>query len=220
MTVAMHMAALEGSLVGPRRIRRSMIAEARAGLWDAVAAYRGGGVPPDRAEELAIRDFGTVGEVAPSYQAELTARQGRGAAALYAIVFPSMLFGWDLLWSTGAVTWPRGSAPHLVAALASVQDVVTVIVAAAALTLLAITFRSTVSPHRLTVAIGLTGAIGAPLCGAISIAMNLVAGRSTATLIRDSPPAAVAFAGSAAVLVLLIWKSVRTLRVARASLTS
>jgi hypothetical protein len=90
-------------------------------------------------------------------------------------------------------------------------------VALAALTLLAFTFRRTVSPERLTNAIGLTGAIGAPLCGGISIAMNLVAARSTADLIMTSPAAAAAFAGSAAVLGLLIWQSVRTLRVARAS---
>ncbi len=217
MTVTNHIAALEGALLGPRRVRRSMIAEARAGLLDAVEAYRGGGVPPDRAEELAIRDFGSVGEVAPSYQAELTARQGRAAAVLYAVVFPTMLLGWDLLWSSGVVAWPRGPAPHLVMALASVQDVVTVLVALAAVTLFAITFRRTVSPHRLTIAIGLTGAIGAPLCGAISVAMNLVAARSTATLIMTSPGAAAAFAGSAAMLVLLVWQSVRTLRVARAS---
>lgn len=217
MTVASHLAALDGALLGPRRVRRCMIAEARDGLWDAVDAYRGGGVPAERAEELAVRDFGTVGEVAPAYQAELAARQGRTAAVIYAIVFPTMLFGWDLLWSTGAVTWPRGPAPHLLSALASLQDVVTVVVALAAITLLAVTFRRSISPERLTVAIGLTGAIGAPLCGAISIAMNLVSARSTVTLIKSSPPAAAAFVGSALVLALLVWQSVRTLRVARAA---
>lgn len=217
MTVASHLAALDGALLGPRRIRRCMIAEARAGLHDAVDAYRDGGVSAERAEELAVRDFGTVGEVAPSYQAELTARQGRTAAVLYAIVFPTMLFGWDLLWSTGAVTWPRGPAPHLVTALAGLQDVVTVVVAVAAITLLAVTFRRSVPPERLTVAIGLTGAIGAPLCGGISIVMNLVAARSTVHLIMTSPAAAAAFATSALVLVVLIWQSVRTLRVARAA---
>lgn len=96
--IAEYVVALRRALHGPRRTLRCMVAEAHAGLADAAAAYRDGGVAPERAAVLAVRDFGPVAEVAPEFQDELTARQGRWAAILLAVVFPAMLFGWDLLW--------------------------------------------------------------------------------------------------------------------------
>ncbi|GAB1511472.1 permease prefix domain 1-containing protein [Actinophytocola sp. KF-1] len=215
--IAEYVVALARALHGPRRTRRSMVAEAREGLIDAAEAYRAGGAPPERAAALAVRDFGTVPEVAPSYQDELTARQGRWAAVLFALVFPGMLLGWDLLWSSGAVRRDAGGTPELVRVLAAVQDVLTVVVAAAALALLVTTFRRTVSPRRLTNAIGLTGAVGAGLCGGTSLAMNVAGGRSTVDLLTANPAAVAAFACSAVVMVLLVWLGLRTLTVAKAA---
>jgi hypothetical protein len=211
-----HIATLDRALRGPRRVRLGMVAEARAGLLDAADAYRAGGVAPGQAEARAVRDFGTVCEVAPTYQDELTARQGRRAAVLFAIVFPGMLLGWDLLWSSGAVSRDVATTPHLVVVLSVLQDVVTVTVGVSAVALLAITFHRTVSPRPLTIAIGLTGSVGALVCGGIAVAMNVAGGHSTATLLTTKPAMAPAYAASAAVLVLLVWQAVRTLRVARA----
>ena len=213
--IAEYVVALGRALHGPRRTRRSMVAEAHEGLIDAADAYRAGGVAPDRAAVLAVRDFGTVREVAPSYQDELTARQGRWSAVLFALVFPAMLLGWDLLWQSGAVRREPRATPELVKLLAVVQDVLTVVVALAALALLVTTFRRTVSPRAVTNAIGLTGAGGAVLCGGTSVAMNVAGGRSTVDLLAASPAAVAAFAASAVVMGLLIWQGIRTLNIAR-----
>jgi hypothetical protein len=212
-----YVAALDGALHGPRRARWSMIAEARAGLRDAAAAYRAGGLPPDRAAETAVRDFGPVSEIAPLFQDELVAARGRWSAALLAVVFPAMLLGWDLLWSSGAVSREPAPAQDVVVSLAALQDALTITVGLAALTLLAVTFRRTVSPRVLARVVGLTGTVGALLCGGISVAMNVAGGHSTVELLATNPGAVAAFGGSAAVLVLLVWQSVRTLRVARAA---
>ncbi|MGP3967381.1 permease prefix domain 1-containing protein [Streptomyces sp. 6N223] len=212
-----YIMALERALHGPRRTRRCMIAEAHAGLCDAAESYRAGGLAPDRAAELAVRDFGEVHEVAPSFQDELIAWQGRWAAVLLAILFPAMLVGWDLLWMSGTVTRKPGPAPDLVSALATVEDAATAVVAIAALALLAITFRRTVSPRRLTSAIGLTGTVGALACGGLAVAMNVAGGQATATLLATNPAAVAAFTGTGVVMILLVWQSVRTLRVARAT---
>lgn len=212
--ITTHVAALEHTLRGPQRTRRCMIAEAHAGLLDAAEAYRGGGLPPEQAAARAVRDFGTVGEVAPSFQDELTARQGRVAALLFAIVFPAMLLGWDLLWSSGLVRWRSVAATDLVVTLARLQDGVTLLVTITAIALLAVTFRRTVSPQRVTRAVGVTGTAGALTCGGISVVMNVASGRSAVVMLSTNPAAVVAFAGSGVVLVLLVWQAVRTLRVA------
>lgn len=214
--IATHMAALESVLRGPRRIRRCMIAEARAGLRDAAESYRTGGLGPEQAAARAVRDFGEVGEVAPSFQEELTARQGRWAAALFAVVFPGMLAGWDALWSTGLVRREHVAPGDLVMALATVQDVVTALVGAAAVALLVITFRRDVSPPRLTRAIGLTGALGAALCGGTAVVMNVAGGRSTTAMLSTNPAAVAAFAASGVMLVVIVWQALRALRVAGA----
>lgn len=210
--ITSHVAALERVLQGPRRTRQGMIAEARAGMLDAADAYLAGGVPPEQAAVNAVRDFGSVGEVAPSFQEELTARQGRRAAVLFAVVFPAMLLGWDLLWSSGLVR--RGpAATELVVVLARLLDGMTVVVALAAVALLAATFFRAVPPRSVTRAVGLTGTAGAIACGVTTVAMNVAGGRATAVMLTANPAAVVAFAVSALVLVVLVWQSVRTLRV-------
>jgi hypothetical protein len=62
--------------------------------------------------------------------------------------------------------------------------------------------------------IGVTGMAGAVLCGGISVAMNIAGGPSTVHMLRDNPAAVAAMAGSAVVLVLLVWQAVLTVRVA------
>lgn len=215
--IAEYVVALRRALHGPRRTLRCMVDEAHTGLADAAAAYRDGGVAPEQAAVLAVRDFGPVAELAPEFQDELTARQSRWAAVLLAVVFPAMLFGWDLLWTSGAVRREPSATPDVVRVLALVQDVMTAVVGAAALVLLVSTFRRAVSPRRLASAVALTGAVGAATCGGISLGMNLAGGHTTLVLLTTNPAAVAAYTGSAAVLVLIVWLSIRTLRVARAS---
>jgi hypothetical protein len=215
--IAMHLSALELALRGPRRTRRDMISEARAGLWDAAAAYHDGGLPADQAAVRAVRDFGTVGEIAPEFQDELTARQGRLSALLFALVFPGMMLVWELFWSLGWTSRSAGPPTPMVGVLSSVEDGVTMVVAAIALVLLAITFRRSVPAHRLTRAIGLTGVAGALMCGGLALAMTMAGGHRATAYALTNPGAIGAYLGSALVMLLIIWQSARTLHVARAS---
>jgi hypothetical protein len=215
--IAMHISALEVSLRGPRRTRRDMVSEARAGLWDAAAAYRDGGLPADQAAVLAVRDFGSVGEVAPEFQNELTARQGRLSALLFTLVFPGMMLAWDVFWSLGWTRRTAGPATPAVRALATIEDTMALVIGAAALALLAVTFRRSVQVHRLTRAIGLTGVTGALVCGGLGLAMNVAGTHKAAVYMVTHPASLVPYVGSAVMMSLIIWQSVRTLRVARAS---
>ena len=215
--IAMHISALEVTLRGPRRTRRDLISEARAGLWDAATAYREGGLPADQAAVRAVRDFGTVGEVAPDFQDELTARQGRWSALLFALVFPGMMLAWDLFWALGWTSKAAGPAAPMVGVLSSVEDTATLVIAAVAVLLLAVTFRRSVPAHLLTRAIGVTGVTGALLCGGLALAMNMAGTHRAAAYVVTNPCAIGAYVGSAVVMLLIIWQSLRTLRVARAS---
>jgi hypothetical protein len=83
-----------------------------------------------------------------------------------------------------------------------------------ALALLAATFRRTVPAHHVARAVGLTGIAGALLCAGLSVAMNLAASPRSASVAATNPAGISAYAGSAVMMVLIIWQSMRTLRVA------
>ncbi|GAB1817863.1 permease prefix domain 1-containing protein [Herbidospora sp. RD11066] len=89
---------LATTLRGPRRARNDLIAEARDGLLDAAEAYEEEGLPPDAARARAVSDFGPVAEVAPGFQEELTAAQGRRTATLLFLSTPAVALMWGVLW--------------------------------------------------------------------------------------------------------------------------
>jgi hypothetical protein len=215
--ISTHVSALELVLHGPRRTRRGMISEARAGLRDAEAAYREGGYPAEAAAASAVRDFGTVREIAPEFQDELTARQGRWSAVLYALVFPGMMLSWDLFWSFGWTRESAGPASQAVIVLARIEDAASLAIGAAALAVLVLSFRRSVPAHRLTRAIGIIGAVGAMLCGGLALVMNVAGTHKAAVYILTHPVSIVPYAGSALMMVLIIWQSHRTIRVANAA---
>lgn len=213
--VAAHVAELARVLRGPAAARRSMLAETRDGLDDATAAYIRSGHAPRAAAALAVRDFGDVRCIAPGYQAELVARQGRRSALLLAVLFPGLVLGWDLLWSSGVVGWNGPTSPYLLT-LARVQDVTSVVITVLAVGLLLATFRRSVAPHLVTAAVGVIGAIGALLCGGTAILMNTIDVTATVHQAQTRPAVLAALIVSAAALVLLCRSSVRTLRTALA----
>ncbi|GAA5111889.1 permease prefix domain 1-containing protein [Pseudonocardia adelaidensis] len=170
--VGAHVAELDRVLRGPATVKRSMIAEVRDGLADAAADHRDRGLDPQRAAAAAVRDFGPVREVAPLLQEELTARQGRRTALLLVVAFPATLLAWDGLWMTGRGWSTPPSAA--VMALARATDVITVLIAAAALVLLVATFRGKPLPRWVTGLTGLLAALGVVGCGGMSVVMNLL----------------------------------------------
>lgn len=211
--VTAHVDELSRVLRGPARARRSMIAEARHGLLDAADAYRECGFEPRDAATRAVSEFGSVSEIAPMFQDELTARQGRWLALQLALTFPGMVLAWDVLWSNG-VRWPGPVSP-LVGLLARGQDMISAAATVVLLGLLVLSFHRGVSPRALTRAIAITGVAGATLAAGLTVAMKVATWPNAGATLATSPAAVPAFGISAVVLVLMLTGSVRALRVAK-----
>lgn len=202
-------AELGRELRGPRALRRDVLAEVRDGLHDAAEAH---GDHPDAAAR-AVAEFGTVAELAPLHQAELTAAQARRTALVVTVLFPALVLGWDLLWSHG-VAW-TGPAPPAVGALASIQDVAGATAAAFGLGLLLATLRPRAHPRRLAAATAAVGLGAAVVCVATAVVMNLANAAGTAGMLATHPLAVAAVVLSAAAATAVLVSSVRTLRLAR-----
>ncbi|MPZ97338.1 MAG: hypothetical protein GEU96_21085 [Propionibacteriales bacterium] len=104
-SVESYVAALDRTLVGPRRARRDLLAEVSDHLSDAAEAYLHAGLDPEAAEQRALSDFGTVDEIAPDYQTELGLVQGRHTAGLMFVVLLIQPFLWQ-----GGLPWASGEA--------------------------------------------------------------------------------------------------------------
>ena len=103
--------ALVAALPGPVRARTSRVGEARDGLVDAAAAYRSVGYPPQRAEQLAVADFGTVAELAGEYRTELALSQGRRTLLLTAAVQVAVWLFSEFSWRLGEHQLWSGATP-------------------------------------------------------------------------------------------------------------
>ena len=213
--VRAHVAELDRMLHGPGAMKRSMIAEVRDGLEDAVAGYQEGGLDPQGAATAAVRDFGSVRDVAPLLQEELTARQGRRTAQLLVVVFPAMLIAWDLLWTTGN-GWST-PPPAAVAILSRTIDILTVLITAAAIVLLLVTFQGRRLPQWVTGLIGLVAALGVVGCGGMSVVMNLLTPHQAAEMLTTQPAVVAVGVLSATTSALVTRSAIRSLRFARAS---
>jgi hypothetical protein len=213
--VTVHVTELERALHGPARARRSMIAEVRGGLEDAVVGHRQRGLDPQRAATAAVRDFGAVHEVAPLLQEELTARQGRRTAQLLVVAFPAMLFAWDLLWTTGNGWSAR--PPAVVFVLARAIDNLTVLITAAALVLLLATFRRCPLPRWITRLTGLVAALGVVGCAGMSVVMNLLNPHQAGEMLATQPAVVLVGVLSMGTSALVARSAARSLRVASTS---
>jgi hypothetical protein len=202
-------------LRGPAAVKRSMIAEVRDGLTDAVAGHCDRGLDPQRAAAAAVREFGSVRELAPLLQEELTARQGRCTARLLVVTFPATLVAWDALWMVGD-GW---SAPPtaLVAGLARATDVITVLITVAAAVLLLATFRDGPLPRWVTRLTGIVAALGVVGTGGTSLAMNLMTPHLAGEMYATNSATAVVLTGTAVSAVLVTRSAVRSLRASRPS---
>jgi hypothetical protein len=215
-TVDAFVAELAHAVHGPGRVRRSILREVHDGLTDAAEAHAAGGLDPVAAQEQAVAEFGTVDELAQLYQAELTVRRGRATALYVALVFPAMVLGWALMWTSG-VSWGPMRSPaeqQAVHVLSSLVDTTSLVSAAAAVALFGLTFLRAVPPRLVT---GLAGAIagaGALATGGISFWMNVVGSEAAVTALAVPGPAIVAYSVSLAVLVVSLVIAARTVRTA------
>jgi hypothetical protein len=86
-------------LVGRRSAKRELLREVADHLEDATDAYVADGVERSEAERLAREEFGSVAELAPSYQAMLASDLLRRTSTVLAIVLVVQPLAWA--WYTG-----------------------------------------------------------------------------------------------------------------------
>ncbi|WP_392567630.1 hypothetical protein [Actinacidiphila glaucinigra] len=135
-----------------------MIEEIRGGLVDTVTAHTRAGTAHPRAVDLAVEEFGTVDEIAPGCQRELTIAQARHTARAVALTAPFLVACWYLAWPTGqGQPWdPPRVAQLLAVHLAGVAGLAALL-AAAALAVTGSLARRLPVPHRLPLAVAWAG---------------------------------------------------------------
>jgi len=95
MTTATYVRHLDAALVGPRRVKRGLLREVGDHLEDATEAYRAAGYDANTAPGMAVADFGTVEEIAPSFQTTLAVASSRRTAWLLFGALAIQPFIWD-----------------------------------------------------------------------------------------------------------------------------
>ncbi|WP_407562953.1 permease prefix domain 1-containing protein [Streptomyces sp. 184] len=184
-----HLAALDAALSGPARVKSRMLAEVRDGLTDAADAHAEAGAPSRTAAAArAVRDFGTVAEVGPAFQRELTIAQARQTARAVALVVPFLMACWYLVGATAEDAGGRlPGAVHVLAANLGGLAAVAALLAAGSLAATGAVSRRLATPRQLPLVVAWTGTTAA-VAFAVS-ALTLGAG---AVLAQDWPASALA----------------------------
>jgi hypothetical protein len=102
-----YLAEVTARLPGSPRTHSDIVAELRSGLLDATDAHCSAGLPPAKAVQAAIDEFGDPSRVADSFRAEIAAGLARRAAVVVLVTGPLV----GLLWIVTAVA--SHIAPHL-----------------------------------------------------------------------------------------------------------
>ncbi|GAA2617602.1 permease prefix domain 1-containing protein [Streptomyces tubercidicus] len=187
-----YLAALTAALHGPARIKARMIEELGGGLADTVAAYTGEGMAYQHAAHRAVAEFGTLDELVPSCQRELTIAQARHTARAVALTAPFLAACWYLAWSTDHdQPWRLPHLAQLLAVhLAGVAGVAAVL-AAATLAVTGTLARRLPTPHQLPRAVAWTGTTASVAMAVATLALV------TASVLATNWPL-LAFAGALA----------------------
>ncbi|WP_433056971.1 permease prefix domain 1-containing protein [Dactylosporangium sp. CS-033363] len=127
-----YVAALRGSLRGPRAAKADLLTEARDGLIDAAERYEDEGLDRSAAERAAVEDFGPVGALAPDYQRELALAQGRRTAILVGAAVATQALVSEVAWRQAATGWNWQPGPAYMV-LANAVDYATYVVVVGAL---------------------------------------------------------------------------------------
>ncbi|WP_461087150.1 permease prefix domain 1-containing protein [Streptomyces deserti] len=90
-----YLARLDAALVGPRHTRRSLVREAADHLDDATEALVATGHDEESAARLAVVDFGSVPDIAASFQTTLAVAASRRTAWLLLLVLGYQPLLWD-----------------------------------------------------------------------------------------------------------------------------
>ncbi|MGW0482052.1 permease prefix domain 1-containing protein [Nonomuraea sp. NPDC003214] len=160
------------ALSGPSGPKRDMVVEARDSLVDAADAYEAGGAGREEAERLAIEEFGPVRDIAPGFQAELTAVAGRRLGLLLFVSVPVTVVMWSVVWrfhpGSFAGYGPRADWHVFASRLLDVLQLGTGLYGGAALLALA---RGLVRPGLVTRSLGVIVWVMLPVTGVLSLVL-------------------------------------------------
>ncbi|MFF5920367.1 permease prefix domain 1-containing protein [Streptomyces flavochromogenes] len=178
--LAAYVADLTAALHGPARAKDRMIEEIRGGLEDTADAHIERGVPRYEAIGAAVREFGTVAELVPSCQEELTVAQARYTARVVALTAPFLI---ACRYLTGVTAQePAGSVLStacLLAAHLSGVAIAATLLAAAALAATGTLSRRPSPPGRLPVVVAWTGTTAGASMAVTTLALATAAALAT-----------------------------------------
>lgn len=175
---------LTAALHGPARVKARMVGELREGLVDAASDLCPERVLDEDTARQAVGQFGTVAELAPDFQRELTIAQARRTSAAIAALVPLLLLCWHLVEITdgrlpGAV---QPAAAHLGGVAAA-----TALLGAAFLAATGALARRLPVPRRLPLVVAWTGTTAAA-----ALALSALVLTCAALLAADLPLAGLA----------------------------
>lgn len=177
-----HLSELASALRGPSRLKSRMVAELREGLYDAMGDLSHGTHADHAAHDphparQAIDDFGTVAELAPSFQRELTIAQARLTARTLIAAVSLLSLGWYLLaHPTQLATHPLPRPTQLLLLHLGIVTTAAALLAAASLAATGALARHLPTPDRLPLLVSRTATTAA-------IALGLSALTLTATCV-------------------------------------
>lgn len=187
-----YIAALTAALHGPARIKARMIEEIHDGLADTVKAHTREGMAYQRAAHQAVGEFGTLDELVPSCQRELTIAQARHTARAVALTAPLLVACWYLAWTTDHdQPWQLPHTAQLLAVYLAGVASVAALLAAATLAATGTLARWLPIPHQLPLAVAWTGTTASVAMAVATLAL------ATASVLATNWPL-LAFAGALA----------------------
>jgi hypothetical protein len=167
-----YVTALAAALHGPARAKARMIDEIRDGLADATTARISEGEPHEAAARGAVREFGTIDDLLPDCQAELTVAQTRHTARLVVITTTALIAYWQLAWIMPDAH--SAGLPRIVQLFGANLGVLTGAAALLATTTLATTGvlgRWLPTPRRLPLVVAWTGTVTSVAMGIATITL-------------------------------------------------
>ncbi|MEU3424128.1 permease prefix domain 1-containing protein [Streptomyces gardneri] len=175
-----YAAELAAALHGPARAKARLVEEIRGGLADTADAHAERGGPYPDAIRAAVREFGTVEELVPSCQRELTLAQARHTARAVALTAPFLIACWYL--SVAPAADPAGSVPRtaqlLAAHLAGVAIGATLL-SAATLAVTGTLARRLPTPPRLPLLVAWTGTTAGVAMAVTTLALAVASDLAT-----------------------------------------
>ncbi|WP_328489841.1 permease prefix domain 1-containing protein [Streptomyces zaomyceticus] len=175
-----YVAELTAALHGPPRAKTRLVEEIRGGLVDTVEARPDRGRSPDHAVREAVREFGTVAELVPGCQRELTLAQARHTAKAVALTAPFLIACRYLAGTSGDVG--AGLIPRtaqLLAVHAAGVAIVATLLAAAALAATGTLARRLPAAHRLPLVVAWTGTTAGIAMAVTTLALATAAALAT-----------------------------------------